>query len=65
MTKSQQVDIVLAAKAFSGSVDRTYLHESTLGTADYVVVALSLVSVATALVLRATAGVGGFQIPAW
>lgn len=65
MTKSQQLDIVLAAKAFSGSPNRTYLHESAMGTADYVVVAVCVLTLAAALFLRATAGIGGFQIPAW
>jgi energy-coupling factor transport system permease protein len=65
MTKSQQLDVVLAARAFSGSSQRTYLHEFTMGAADYVVVVLCVLAVAAALVLRATAGVGAFHSPAW
>jgi len=65
MTKSQQLDTVLAAKAFSGSPDRTYLHEHTMGTADRLVVVLGVAAIATALALRATTGIGGFQLPGW
>jgi energy-coupling factor transport system permease protein len=39
MVKSQQLEIVLQAKAFSGSRDRTYLHEAPLGVADYLLLA--------------------------
>ena len=60
MTKSQQVELVLAARAFSGSPDRTYLHESSLRTVDYVVLVLSLALLLAALVLRATTGLGHF-----
>jgi energy-coupling factor transport system permease protein len=35
MVKSQQLEVVLQSKAFSGSADRTYLHESVLRTPDY------------------------------
>ena len=35
MVKSQKLEVVLQAKAFSGSPDRTYLHESKLGAGDY------------------------------
>ena len=37
MVKSQQLEIVLQSKAFSGDPDRTYLHESTLSSLDYAV----------------------------
>jgi energy-coupling factor transport system permease protein len=65
MTKSQQLDVALAAKAFSGNPDRTYLHESSMGAADYVVVVLCMLTVAAALVLRTTAGIGAFRAPVW
>ena len=35
MVQSQQLEIVLQSKAFSGDPDRTYLHESTLSPLDY------------------------------
>lgn len=35
MTKSQTLEVVLQSKAFSGSSQRTYLHESILTASDY------------------------------
>ncbi|MHB8135450.1 MAG: energy-coupling factor transporter transmembrane component T family protein [Anaerolineaceae bacterium] len=35
MVQSQQLEIVLQSKAFSGDPDRTYLHESILSPLDY------------------------------
>jgi ABC-type cobalt transport system, permease component CbiQ and related transporters len=35
MVQSQQLEIVLQSKAFSGDPDRTYLHESVLSPLDY------------------------------
>jgi len=63
MTRSQQIGVVLASKAFSGSPDRTYLHESSLRTADYAVLVLCFGVLITALVLRATIGLGRFGMP--
>lgn len=37
MVKSQQLEVVLQSKAFSGNADRTYLHESILKPADYAI----------------------------
>jgi energy-coupling factor transport system permease protein len=65
MTRSQQIDVVLASKAFSGSPDRTYLHESSLRTVDYAVLVLSLGVLVAAVVLRATTGLGRFGLPGW
>lgn len=42
MTKSQQLEVVLQAKAFSGSPDRTYLHDAKLRLADFVIMGFSL-----------------------
>jgi energy-coupling factor transport system permease protein len=39
MVKSQMLEVVLQSKAFSGSPDRTYLHESRLRGADYLLFA--------------------------
>jgi len=39
LVKSQMLDIVLQSKAFTGSPERTYLHETRLGAADYGVIA--------------------------
>lgn len=43
MFKAQQIEVVLQAKAFSGRGDRTYLHESTLGAAEWATIAASAV----------------------
>lgn len=42
MTKSQQLEVVLQAKAFSGSRDRTYLHDAKLQPSDYGIIVVSL-----------------------
>lgn len=61
MTKSQQLEVVLQSKAFSGSRDRTYLHDSSLRPLDYVVIVLSLSSALAVLVLYVALGVGRFR----
>lgn len=60
MAKSQKLEIVLQSKAFSGSANRTYLHESTLGRIDYLVILCLLVLFITAIVLYIRFGVGKF-----
>lgn len=65
MAKSQQLEVVLQSKAFTGSPDRTYLHESVLRRADYAVIGLSVLVLAVAAVLYFTAGVGKFPWLLW
>ncbi len=60
MVKSQQIEVVFQSKAFLGSSDRTYLHESELKKADYVLTAVFSVVLAAGLVAWAWAGVGRF-----
>jgi energy-coupling factor transport system permease protein len=60
MVKSQQLEVVLQSKAFTGSSDRTYLHESVLGSSDWAVIVLFLVLFALAAVLYFTIGFGRF-----
>ncbi len=60
MVKSQQLEIVLQSKAFTGTSDRTYLHESVLCTADYVVISLFVLLFILAVVLYFRQGVGEF-----
>jgi energy-coupling factor transport system permease protein len=60
MARSQQLEVVLQSKAFTGSPDRTYLHESVLRRADYAVMALSALTLVVAAVLYVQAGVGQF-----
>jgi len=64
MAKSQQLEVVLSSKAFSGSPKRTYLHESTMGGLDYVVVTVLCALLVTALWLRFSVGLGRFALPA-
>jgi energy-coupling factor transport system permease protein len=60
IVKSQQLEIVLQSKAFTGSSDRTYLHESILRRADYAVVALFALLFVLVVVFYFWQGVGRF-----
>jgi energy-coupling factor transport system permease protein len=60
MFKSQQLEVVLQSKAFSGSPNRTYLHESILGVADYAIIGLFLLLFVLAMVAYFGFGVGRF-----
>jgi len=60
MVKSQQLEVVLQSKAFTGSGDRTYLHESILGRADWVFTILFLVLFIAAAVAYFAIGFGRF-----
>ena len=63
MVKSQQLEVVLQAKGFSGSKQRTYLHDSELGAADYVLFAVAGGFLIAAVVLYFTLGIGKFAVP--
>jgi energy-coupling factor transport system permease protein len=63
MVKSQMLEVVLQSKAFSGSPDRTYLHESKLGTGDYALFACSGLLLVAAVVAYVVWGVGRFGGP--
>ena len=60
MVKSQQLEVVLQSKAFSGNPDRTYLHESVLKGKDYALIIFFLVFLVAAFVLYFTTGFGKF-----
>lgn len=60
MVKSQQLEVVLQSKAFTGDGDRTYLHQSILSRADYVVSALFGIFFVLATVFYLWLGVGKF-----
>jgi energy-coupling factor transport system permease protein len=62
LIKSQQLEVVLQSKAFSGSAERTYLVPLALRTRDHVVIGVSALVVLLALVLRFAYGVGAFGI---
>jgi energy-coupling factor transport system permease protein len=61
MVKSQQLEVVLQSRAFTGTSDRTYLHESVLRTADYAVIALFTLLFVLAVVFYFWQGVGRFS----
>jgi len=63
LIKSQQLEVVLQSKAFSGSAERTYLVPLELHTRDRVVIGTSVAVVLLALVLRFIYGVGAFRGP--
>ncbi|MBC7223293.1 MAG: energy-coupling factor transporter transmembrane protein EcfT [Anaerolineae bacterium] len=60
LVRSQQIEVVLASRAFSGSPRRTYLHTTKLRAADYAVLAATLVVAVAAVLGRALWGVGRF-----
>lgn len=60
MAKSQKLEVVLQSKAFSGSSQRTYLHESILQTRDYLTIALFIFLFILAIFLYFGWGVGKF-----
>ena len=63
MVKSQQLEVVLQAKAFSGNQQRTYLHDARLGPADYFTFVMAGGFVVVALTLYFTLGIGKFAVP--
>jgi energy-coupling factor transport system permease protein len=60
MVKSQALEVVLQSKAFTGSSDRTYLHESILTPLDWSVIILFVTLFILAAVLYFTIGFGRF-----
>jgi energy-coupling factor transport system permease protein len=60
LVKSQMLDIVLQSKAFTGSPQRTYLHETRLRAADYAVIVGSVLFVIVAAIAYVSWGIGRF-----
>lgn len=60
MAKSQKLEVVLQSKAFSGSSDRTYLHESSLAPVDYFAIAFFVILLISATIGYFAFGVGKF-----
>jgi len=60
LMKSQMLEVVLQSKSFSDDPDRTYIHESKLIRADYVLMAFFVVFLLMAIIARAAWGVGNF-----
>jgi energy-coupling factor transport system permease protein len=63
LIKSQQLEVVLQSKAFSGSAERTYLVPLELRARDRVVIGTSAMVVLLALALRFAYSVGAFDGP--
>ena len=61
LIKSQQLEVVLQSKAFSGSAERTYLEPLELRTRDRVVIGVSVVLMVLAPLLRFGCGIGTFH----
>jgi energy-coupling factor transport system permease protein len=61
MVKSQQLEVVLQSKAFSGSPIRTYLHESKLYIPDYALMTFSLLFFVISIVLYFAFRIGPFS----
>lgn len=62
MVKSQQLEVVLQSKAFSGDPDRTYLHETQLGWKDFLLIGFFAVFLIASFVLYFTTGIGRFTV---
>jgi energy-coupling factor transport system permease protein len=60
MVKSQQLEVVLQSKGFTGSSDRTFLNESILHTVDWIVIALFSAVFVLAIVVYIRFGVGRY-----
>ena len=63
MVKSQQLEVVLQSKAFSGDPDRTYLHDSVFSSIDYFILVFFTLFFLAAIVLYFGWGVGKFSGP--
>lgn len=63
LVRSQQLEVVLQSKAFSGSSDRTYLHAARLRQVDFVVLGACGLFFAVVLALYFVSGMGRFGGP--
>ena len=60
LLKSQQMEIALQSRAYSGRRDRTYLHDSSLTTSDILVIFLLISGFIGSLVTYYRFGIGSF-----
>mgnify|MGYP006288068709 CR=1 FL=1 len=60
LLKSQQMEIALQSRAYSGRRDRTYLHDSSLTTSDILVILLLISGFIGSLVTYYRFGIGSF-----
>lgn len=61
MFKAQQIEVVLQSKAFSGSADRTYLHDVRMRLSDWIAVAIAAALLAGGVYVSADLGFGRFS----
>ncbi len=62
LVKSQQLEVALQAKAFTGSPERTYLHEAQLHAMDVAIIVAMVLFLAVALVAYLAWGTGRFHV---
>ncbi len=60
LVKAQALDIALQSRAFSGSAERTYLHEARLGAGDYRLLGLCTLFLIGVIVAYVGWGIGRF-----
>jgi len=60
LLKSQQMEIALQSRAFSGRKDRTYLHTSSLSVSDFFVIIFLSIGLIVAVFAYRSWGVGSF-----
>lgn len=65
LNESQMLDVVLQSRAFDGSPDRTYLHDSRLMAADYILFGLFGLFLLSAIIGYVVFGVGTFTRVPW
>jgi len=63
MVQSQQLELVLQSKAFTGSPDRTYLHDSIFKPMDYAILIVFALFFLASVVLYFGWGFGRFSGP--
>jgi len=61
LVRSQQIEVVLASRAFSGTPERTYLHETSLHAVDYAVLAGAGIVAVGGVVALLFFGIGRFH----
>ena len=61
MAKTNQIEIVLQSKSFSGSSNRTYLHESSFNNFDYLTISFVLTFLMSVIFVYFWYGIGEFS----
>ena len=61
MAKTNQIEIVLQSKSFSGSSNRTYLHESSFNNFDYLTISFLITFLTSVIFVYFWYGIGEFS----